>query len=164
LAIQLQTIGDERRRAVAERDRHAEELARAPKPIVLIEPRRMPLISVGEPLVAGPSSFDSAAKVEEFNAILTREPWLDRAGLSKERLFQAALFAQNFLSNLSRVAPERERNAAGICDRCETWLVANQYGGHNMPLSSIVLAAMALGIPVEHDREFQPWRIFLGVK
>jgi hypothetical protein len=165
IVAQIRAFGGAHRRDVAERAREAEEARRAiPHPFVLVEPRRLAAVEIGGAPPAAPLSWASQAKVAQYDTILASSPWLERSGLSRERLYQAAVYAEPYLQSLNRAPPDRARNASGTPDRAERWLYENRFGTCNISLGSIVLAAFALGVEVEHERELQPWLIFLGVK
>jgi len=165
LAARLRELSADHRSDVADRDRDA-AAARAAQvaaqPIVLREPVSVTAVTMPR----GPENFDPAKKLTQYGAILDREPWIGTAPkISRQALFTGASHAEIFLATLKRTATaSHRRNAGDWVAQCETALFEQGFRSPQITLAALVLAAMALEIVVEHQRELRPWLIFLGVE
>src|SRR6185437_3274504 len=140
----------------------------ASSPVALSLPRPMsPPVSRPEPEPVGLTDLD--AKLAAYEAILAREEWIANAiaysKLDRTTAFQNALLAEIHISTLRRTqSPDRKRDARFLTQRCQNWLIEQRYGGHLISLHSFVIAAMASGVTVAHNREMRPWDIFFALE
>jgi hypothetical protein len=165
LAARLRELSEDHRSDVADRERAASAsraAQAAARPIVLTAPVSVTAVSMPR----HSETFDAAKKLTQYRAILDREPWIgSNRRISLQALFEGALHAEIFLSGLKRTPKaSRLRNGSAWVSRCEAALSEQGFRSAQVTLPALVLAAMAMDIGIEHEREMSPWKIYLAVE